>query len=282
MAYQPVGLFHAAETGSSLEKEEFEQQLERLRVELLNLQYDLKSADFSVILLVVGDDRPGCVHLLHALHEWMDARYMETHVLFAEGSDEEQARPWCYRYWRRLPPDGRIGLFLGAWPAQVLQMAVDEDWDQLELDGALDHVERLERELALDGSLVLKFWLHLPKQVLEKRLARAEKDPQRHWRIEERDWEILENYDEGMPLLEQVVRRTNTTISPWQIVESTDHRYRNLTVAKQVAAALRNRLESGPPQPPEPVAGLEAPAREAGAAPTRADSAARRRPASPR
>nr|MDJ0851574.1 polyphosphate:AMP phosphotransferase [Myxococcota bacterium] len=235
-------------------------QLESLRVELLNLQFDLQSADFSVILLVAGDDRPGCVELLHALHECMDARYLETHVLFGEGSDEEQERPWCYRYWRRLPPEGRIGLFLGAWPVQVLEMAVDEDWDPLELDGALDHVERLERELALDGSLVLKFWLHLPKKVLEKRLVKAEKDPERHWRIEERDWEILENYDKGMPLLEHVVRRTNTTISPWQIVESTDHRYRNLTVARQLAAAIRQRLESGPAVAPEPVVPLEKPA----------------------
>ncbi len=259
MPYQPAGLFAAAETGSSLDKDEFEKQLEELRVELLNLQFDLSTADFSVLLLVAGDDRPGCVDLLHSLHEWMDARYMETHVLYEEGSDSSQNRPWSHRYWQRLPPDGRIGLFLGAWPVEIVQMAVNEQWAPLEMDGALEHVERFERELALDGTVLLKFWLHLPKSVLEKRLAKAKKDPERHWRIEERDWEILENYDEGLPLVEHVVRRTNTALAPWQIVESTDHRYRNLTVARQIAAAIRQRLESGPPVAPTPLVPLERP-----------------------
>ena len=50
-------------------------------------------------------------------------------------------------------------------------MAADNEWEPLAIDGALDHVERFEHELALDGNVVLKFWLHLPKSVLEKRLA---------------------------------------------------------------------------------------------------------------
>jgi len=246
------GLLAAAASGHSIEKEEYERRLGALRVELLNSQYDSRNADFSTIVVLAGDDRPGCVEVIHALHEWMDARYMETHVLCRGWSEEELERPVFWRYWRRLPPAGRIGLFLGAWPVQLIQAALDGEANDLELDGGIDHVERFEQSLARDGALVLKFWLHLPKRQLEKRLAKAKKRPERHWRIEESDWEILDRYDEGMKVAERVLRRTNTPSAPWTIVESTDRRYRNLRVAQQISTALQARLAGGSPAPAAP------------------------------
>jgi len=249
-----TGLFASAEVGHSIEKPEYEEQLSQLRVDLLNLQYDCRTADFSTILLIVGDDRPGCVDLLHTLHEWMDARYMESHVLYDDFTEEETERPWAFRYWRRLPPKGRTGLFLGAWPVQLIQAYTAAGWDDRVLDVGLEHIERFERELAANGTLLLKFWLHLPKDVLAERLKKSRKDKKknksnRHWRVEERDWGILEKYDEGLPVLEKVVRQTSSVSAPWNIVESTDHRFRNLTVGKQIARALQARLDSGPPKP---------------------------------
>jgi polyphosphate:AMP phosphotransferase len=242
------GLFADAEVGHRVEKQDYEAQVEKLRVELLNLQYDLRQADFPVLLVVVGDDRPGCVDLVHTLHEWMDARYIGTHVLLRDELDpEERERPPFWRYWRRLPPKGRIGLFLGAWPAEVVDAALREEWSELEYDGVLDHVERFERELAEDGALVLKFWLHLPKKVLAKRLAKARKKRGAHWQLEERDWRILDVYDEGLRRVERLLRRTDSSLSPWSVVESTDHRFRNLSVGTALAAALGSRLVAGPP-----------------------------------
>ena len=243
------GIFTAAELGSELGKSEYEDRLESLRVELLNLQFDLQHADFSLIILIAGDDRPGIISATRALHEWMDARYIDTHVMLDPGDAADLVRPQFWRYWRRLPPHGRIGLFLGAWPMHVVKAAIDRELSDLEFDGALDHSERFERQLYLEGSLVLKFWLHLPKTVLEKRLDNARKEPGKYWRIEERDWEVLENYDEGLAYVERTLRRTNTQSAPWSIVESTNRRYRNLTVAEQVVRALAARFESGPPNP---------------------------------
>jgi len=245
-----AGLLAEAELGHSIEKDEYEKRLDGLRVELLNLQYDSRSADFSTMILVVGDDRPGCIDLLHALHEWMDARYIETHVLYGQWSEEEIERPVFWRYWRRLPPRGRTGLFLGAWPFQLIDGALDKKLGTLELDAGIDHVEHFERLLVQDGTLVLKFWLHLPPAVLKKRLKKAKKKSE--WRVEESDWRGLDDYEEGLQMVERLLRRTNTPNSPWTIVESTDHRYRNLAVAQQISHALRLRLESGAPAPEAP------------------------------
>ena len=51
---------------------------------------------------------------VNALHEWMDPRYLETHA-FGTPSEEERERPPMWRFWRVLPPEGRIGIFFGSW-----------------------------------------------------------------------------------------------------------------------------------------------------------------------
>ena len=252
MAASPgTGLFAAAEVGHKLEKSAYNERLEALRVELLNAQFDFGSADFSTIILLAGDDRPGCVEVAQTLAEWMDTRFMETHALFGEGrqSEGDLERPPHWRYWRRLPPKGRMGVFLGAWASELVGGALGGAIGELDFERGIEHIEHFERELARDGTLLLKFWLHLPKDVLAKRLKKSKKSPEGNWQLEARDWEVLENYDAGLELVEQVVRRTSTPDAPWTIVESSDRRYRNLTVAQHIHQALARRLAAPAPAP---------------------------------
>ena len=171
-------------------------------------QFDLQEADFSLIVVLAGDDRPGCADTVRKLHEWMDARYIDTHVLFAHETEAAADRPILWHYWRRLPPRGRTGLFLGAWPAFVVQRSIAENWSELETDGALDHIERFEHELTVDGTLLLKFWLHIPESELGRRLKEAKKDSSDNWWFEERDWEIHGVFDEFMRVSERTLRRS--------------------------------------------------------------------------
>ena len=242
------GIFAAAEIGNVVSKEDYEAALEDLRVELLNLQYDLRQANFSVIILLAGDDRPGAIATARTLHEWIDMRYVTTSVMFDEPRPEEAQRPVMWRYWMNMPQAGRMGLFLGGWPVQVVRMARDSHLSALEFEGIADHAERFERELALDGVLLLKFWMHLPKGEHERRLADAAEHPEKHWQFENRDWDVLREYDKSLMLVERLIRRTNTPLAPWSIIESTNARFRNLAVGRQIVSALKARLENPPPQ----------------------------------
>ena len=257
---EQTSMFSAAEVGNEISKGDYEQRLESLRVELLNLQYDLREADFSVVLVIAGDDRLGCVEAVRILHAWMDQRYIDTHVFFGEPSEAERERPVSWRYWNRLPANGRIGLFLGAWPVLVAQTSLLEQWTDLELDGVLDHSERFERALADDGTLLLKFWLHLPKPALKKRLNQAKKNPERHWHVQALDWDYLDYYDDGLEVAERVLLRTNTPRSPWTVIESTDSRYRNITIGERIAEAVAARLQESSAAFQEPVLAIDPPA----------------------
>ena len=242
-------MFEAYELRPKLGKRETRARVPGLREELLRLQFELRERDFPVILLVEGDDRIGCVDVLQSLHEWLDVRLLEGHA-YGSPSDEETARPFFWRYWRAVPPAGRIGVFHRSWAIETLREYLLDEIGESAFERRLRHIRALEEALTDDGALLVKFWLHAPPDVLEKRLRAAKKGKKHGWRVTERDELVYENYDRALAAAERLIRRTDTGHAPWRIVEGTDERYRNVAVAEKLVTALRGALErAAPPSP---------------------------------
>ncbi len=253
-------MLEAAEIGSTIDKKEFEEALPELRVRFVNAQYDLRQADFPVLLAIVGDDRQGAGDLVNRLNEWMDARYIRTRV-FGALTDEEQRHPRFWRYWKALPGKGQLAIYTGVWVLGTIGERLEGVADDTEFERRLAHMTRFEQALVDDGALVLKFWIHLPKAHLKKRVKKGKKNGGKNGKKSGSKPDILEQaiferYDEIMKLSERLMRKTDAGHAPWQIVESTDDRYRDLTVARAILEALEKRLQKARNNlpPPEPVA----------------------------
>jgi len=236
-------MFEALEVGNKLTKTEFEELIPELRVNLINAQYDLREADFPVVVLIAGIDRVGANDLLHSLHDMMDGRYMRTNAL-GRPRPEELERPRFWRYWNSLPRKGEIGVYLGAWPLNTIQERLAGDLDGEAMDRRLRHMTGFEQDLAADGALVLKFWLHLPKAKFKRRLKSAKKHSRQAWRVEPEGWATKGSYKKILEVSERVIRETETDEAPWHLVESTNNRYRNAAVAEIILESLTRRLLS--------------------------------------
>ncbi len=239
-------MFEAAEIGQELSKADYKKREPELRRRLIEMQQGLRVRNIPVIVLIAGDDRPGCDDVLSLLNEWLDPRFVDTNA-FGLLSDEEQERPPFWRFWRSMPPKGRVGVFLGAWNSHTIDNRLsgkltDADWLHL-----LSHIRRLEQMLMADGAIVVKFWLHLPKKELRKRLKAAEKDPDREWRVQPEDWRIYDSYNEGLPVVENLIQQTSHGDATWRIVESTDARYRDVAVAERLLATIEPYLAATEP-----------------------------------
>jgi polyphosphate:AMP phosphotransferase len=234
-------MFEAAELHQSVSKAAYEDAVPELRVELIKHQVLLTNAHFPVVIVIAGNDRIGCNETLNLLHEWLDPRFI-TASTFDLSSDEEEERPVFWRYWRRMPPRGRIGVFLGGWATRGLGPRLEREMDDSLLGRWSAHVRQFEQELTDDGTVLLKFWLHLPKDEMRKRMKSARKHPDAHWAVDDNDVSVLERYEECIENAEIVLRHTSTGYAPWHIVESTDARSRNLTVARAVLKVLSKRL----------------------------------------
>jgi len=239
-------MFESASLSHRIEKAAYKREEPKLRQALLNAQYDLKqNGKFATLILIAGVEGAGKGETVNLLNEWMDPRHIEVSG-FADPSDEESERPRVWRYWRSLPPKGKIGMFFGAWHTQPIVDRVTGRIGAGQFDQHIGEILRLERMLVDEGVLLLKFWFHLSKAQQKKRLRELEKDPATSWRVTRKDWELFKHYDDFSAVCEPFVRKTSTGEAPWLVVSGADPRYRSLTVGRTLLAALRERLDDKP------------------------------------
>ena len=241
-------MLEATEIGNTMAKAEYKAEVPILRVNLVNAQYDLKQADFGVLILVAGDDRVAGNEVVNRINEWMDARFIRTEVLGAPAEEEAQ-RPRFWRLWRYLPPTGRITVLAGGVMGMFHEAATGEMSDE-EYERSLDHLEHMQEALVADGMLIVKIFLHTPAAIQRKRLKKAKKNAEDGWRVDQRDWGTLDLLSDRGTKLERFMRRTSVTGAPWSIVEATDSRYRDVTVARTILTAIAARMAGEKPQSP--------------------------------
>ncbi|TBU87077.1 polyphosphate:AMP phosphotransferase [Phytopseudomonas dryadis] len=243
-------MFESAEIGRAIDKATFDTEEPLLREALLEAQYALREQGrFAVIILINGIEGAGKGETVKLLNEWMDPRLIQVST-FDQQTDEELARPAAWRYWRQLPPKGRIGIFFGNWYSQLLHGRVHGELKKEQLSQGIVGALGLEQMLCNEGTLIFKFWFHLSKKQMKARLRSLRDDPLHSWRLSPLDWQQSKTYDKFVRVGEQVLRRTSRDYAPWYIVEGVDACYRSLTVGRilleGLQAALRDTTRRAP------------------------------------
>ncbi|NOY26386.1 MAG: polyphosphate kinase, partial [Oligoflexia bacterium] len=233
-------MFETAEVGRSVPKAEYKAIVPALRASLLHAQLALREAGFPVIVLFAGVDGAGKSEVTNLLNEWMDPRWVVTRA-YGKRSEEERDRPDHWRFWRDLPANGQVGIFLSGWYSRPVLERV-YGGDVAVFNQQLDEIATLEKMLSDDGAVVLKLWMHLSRDAQEQRLRELEADPDLSWRVSERDWKHWEMYDDFIAAAERLITRTSTGHAPWHIIEGADPRYRSLKVATLLQEAIERRL----------------------------------------
>ena len=242
-------MFESAEIDHVIDKATFDAEEQVLREALLEVQYALREQGrLAVIILINGIEGAGKGETVKMLNEWMDPRLIQVST-FDQQTDEELARPAAWRYWRQLPPKGRIGIFFGNWYSQMLQGRVHGDLKKEELSGAIEGALGLEQMLCNEGTLIFKFWFHLSKKQMLTRLETLQDDPLHSWRLSPLDWQQSKTYDRFVRFGERVIRRTSRDFAPWHVIEGVDAHYRSLAVGRILLEGLQAALKS----PTEPL-----------------------------
>jgi AMP-polyphosphate phosphotransferase len=99
-----------------------------------------------------------------------------------------------WRYWRALPPKGKLGILCGAWHTEPIVKRVMREIRSTELDAEIDQIVRFERMLTDEGALLIKLWFHLSKERQRTRLKALQKDAKTRWRVTGTDWARFKLY----------------------------------------------------------------------------------------
>jgi polyphosphate:AMP phosphotransferase len=236
-------MFESAELGHRVDKRAYDKRLPTLRYELLEAQLRAQEkADFAVIVLLCGEDGSGRGDLVNLLLEWMDPRHVRVHASGLPTSSESD-RPPMWRFWRSLPPKGKMGVFFGGLYDQAIADRAYGRTRAADLTRQLGEVVRFERMLVDEGALVVKVWLHLTKKAQRRRFEKLESSPATSWRVTKQDWAHHKHYARFRQVSERALHETNTAEAPWTVVEAVDDRFRNLTVGEVMRDAILARLD---------------------------------------
>ncbi|MCU0724203.1 MAG: polyphosphate:AMP phosphotransferase [Planctomycetes bacterium] len=238
-------MFESAELGQKVTKTDFRRHEPVLREKLLEAEWKLAQSEASAIVLFSGVDAAGKGELATLLSTWMDPRRIVTRA-YGPPSEEERERPEYWRYWRDLPARGHLGVFLSAWYERPLLDRVQGRISASRFDEELERIIAFERTLANDGTLIVKFWMHLSAKAQRRRLAALAEDPLTAWRVTKRDFRRLKLREELLAAAERMIMRTSTGRCPWHIVEGLDERYRSLRVGGILLDALDRGVTEGP------------------------------------
>ncbi|OOG23418.1 polyphosphate:AMP phosphotransferase [Thioalkalivibrio denitrificans] len=238
-------MFEAAELGRKVSKSEYRDTLPDLRTCLVNAQWRLRDSGVSVLVIVEGVEGVGRGEVVNRLNGWLDTRGTETHA-FWDVSSEEQTHPRYWRYWRSLPSRGKIGLFFGGWYAEPLVRGATGEWEDARVEASATRIRDLEHMLALDDTLILKFWFHLDRDTQKQRLKARREDPDSRW-SRRRNGDKLLDYKALLGVGETLIRATDTAVAPWYLIEAADARYRDLTVARTLLETISARLDATGP-----------------------------------
>jgi polyphosphate:AMP phosphotransferase len=148
-----------------------------------------------------------------------------------------------WRFWSRLPAAGILAIFDRSWYGRVLTERVEETTSRREWNEAYDDIQQFERQLADDGAVIVKFWLHISKKEQKQRFKQLEENSATAWKVGKQEWKNHRKYDEWVEAVEEVLERTSTAQAPWTVVESTQGRYARVKVFETVLEAVEHELD---------------------------------------
>jgi PPK2 family polyphosphate:nucleotide phosphotransferase len=202
---------------------------------LCDAQERLYAADsFSVLIVLQAMDAAGKDGTIKHVMSGVNPQGCQT-FSFKKPSAEELDHNFLWRYMKSLPERGRIGIFNRSYYEDVLVVRVhpellntqhlpNGDHGRRFWKERYDDINRFERHLVRNGTVVLKFFLHLSKKEQKRRFMARLDDPSKHWKFSFADLHERASWDDYQDAFEGALEHTSTPWAPWWVIPA-DHKW---------------------------------------------------------
>ena len=208
----------------------------------LHLGGQMGTGDLGPALLVVfeGPDAAGKGGAIKRVVEPLDPRHYRVST-FARPSFDEKRHHFLWRFYREIPGFGGMAVFDRSWYGRVLVERLEGYATEGQWERAFEEIVGFEETLVREGMILVKFWLHISDDEQLRRFEARSEDPLRRWKITEEDWRNRKRNREYDAAAEEMFRRTDHELAPWDLVGANQKRYARIRVMER----LNERIEDG-------------------------------------
>ena len=208
---------------SKLSRKFYEQELERLYIELIKLQTTIRKKGLKVVVLFEGRDAAGKGGVIKRIAEALNPRVCKV-VALGVPTEREKTQWYFQRYVHHLPAAGEMVLFDRSWynragVERVMGFCTDEEYWEF-----LRSCPNFERMLIRSGTILVKYWFSVSEEEQEKRFQDRINDPTKRWKFSDMDVVSRNKWEEYSKAKDEMFSYTDTKQSPWYVVESDDKR----------------------------------------------------------
>lgn len=232
------------------DKSDGKNRLTELNKELEELQELLFAEHKHKVLVVLqGMDTSGKDGVIRHVFEGVNPQGVRV-ASFKVPTPEELDHDYLWRVHKQVPGKGEIVIFNRSHYEDVLVVRIHGLVPEGVWKRRYDQIRDFERMLSEEGTIILKFYLHIDLKEQKERLQARLDDPTKQWKFNIGDLKERARWDEYAAAYEDVLNKTSTDYAPWYIVPANKKWYRNLVIAEILVDALK-KLDMQYPQPKE-------------------------------
>ena len=225
-------------TGDYTKKSNTKKPLKKLHKRLLELQEVLYAESQHALLVILqGMDTCGKDGTIRKVMSGINVQGCDV-VSFKVPTADELSRDFLWRAHKAVPQKGKIGIFNRSHYEDVLVVRVHNLVPEPVWKLRYQQINDFERMLVENGTVVLKFFLHISKQEQKERLESRINDPSKHWKVNEADLVERSYWDDYMQAYEAVLQKCSTEWAPWYIIPANKKWYRDLVISERIVETL--------------------------------------------
>ncbi len=214
-----------------------EQELKPYQAELIRMQQHLEDTNGRMIILFEGRDAAGKGGTIRRVTRYMNEKHYRV-VALGKPSEIERTQWFFQRHIRHFPTGGEVVLFDRSWYNRAMVEPVFGFCSDKEYNNFMNGVTGFEKDLARNGTILIKLYFSVTKEEQARRFERRKTDPLRQWKLSEVDLQAQERWDEFTEVKYQMLKRTNTNHSPWTIIRSNNKHLARLNAMKVILNAV--------------------------------------------
>jgi AMP-polyphosphate phosphotransferase len=244
---RPVGRLDEVDLSQKLSRKEQAKRLEAAneRLSALRLQLGGLIGDGRlgppVLIIFEGWDASGKGGAIKRLVADLDNRHVRV-ATFAAPTKDEKRHHFLWRFFPKLPGWGGVAIFDRSWYGRVLVERVEGFASEDEWRRGYEEIVGLERSLAAEGTILIKFWMHISDEEQLRRFERRERKPLKRWKLTDEDWRNREKRPAYEEAVEEMFERTDHEAGPWTIVPGDSKRFARVFVAETVNSEIERGM----------------------------------------